>query len=206
MKRSLRFKLRNGEAIYRFPGDFLSEQEARQFLCAEYGVKPKDVITVGSGPERFLYTRAAPEVPLLQTAYSEDAGYDLSAWLPEDKELTLKSHEEYPVPTGYRVEIPLGWAGLILPRSSLRRKWGLTVSNSPGLIDPGYRGDLMVLIYNSSMRPRTIQHGDRIAQLLLTPVYPYWPVEVANLSETERGGKGFGSSGSSTHNEQEPQQ
>jgi dUTP pyrophosphatase len=100
------------------------------------------------------------------------------------------------VGTGLAVEIPPGHAGLVLPRSGLAAKHGIALVNAPGLIDPGYRGELRVLLLNTDREAAfEISPGDRVAQLLVTPFVPAVPVEVAELDETERGLAGFGSSG-----------
>ena len=98
--------------------------------------------------------------------------------------------------TGLAVAIPEGLAGLVLPRSGLALKWGVTLVNSPGLIDPGYRGEVRVVLLNTD---RTIDFhtkpGDRIAQLLLVPIATASPLEAESLDSSTRGGGGFGSSG-----------
>lgn len=100
------------------------------------------------------------------------------------------------VATGVAVAIPEGHAGLVLPRSGLAAKHGVALVNAPGLIDPGYRGELRVLLLNTDRtEPFEIEPGERIAQLLLVPFAPAEPLEVAELDETRRGLAGFGSSG-----------
>jgi dUTP pyrophosphatase len=101
------------------------------------------------------------------------------------------------VPTGFAVAIPVGACGLILPRSGLALNHGLTLLNSPGLIDSGYRGELQVLLYNSSDEPVQIDRGQRIAQLLVLAVDELRLIEVAELppGPDDRGSQGFGSSG-----------
>ena len=98
--------------------------------------------------------------------------------------------------TGLAVEIPPGHAGLVLPRSGLAARHGIALVNAPGLIDSGYRGEIRVLLLNTDPDEAfTIEPGDRIAQLLLTPLAAAEPVEVAELSPSARGAAGFGSSG-----------
>ena len=100
------------------------------------------------------------------------------------------------VGTGLAVEIPPGHAGLVLPRSGLAARHGIGLANAPGLIDPGYRGEIRVLLANNDPRePFEVRPGNRIAQLLLVPFVETEPVEVGELSETARGEGGFGSSG-----------
>ena len=98
--------------------------------------------------------------------------------------------------TGIAVEIPEGHAGLVLPRSGLARDHGITLPNSPGLIDSGYRGELRVLLLNTDPAETfKVEPGDRIAQLVISPVAIATPVEVEALTESARGDGGFGSSG-----------
>jgi len=97
------------------------------------------------------------------------------------------------VPTGLQLEIPEGYVGLICPRSGLALK-GVTVANAPGVIDPDFRGEVAVLLYNRNRSVYTVREGDRIAQLLLVPCLRAEFVD-APLSETTRGRGGFGSTG-----------
>ncbi len=121
-----------------------------------------------------------------------DAGLDLHAL----QAATLAPGERASIPTGIAVEIEPGHAGLVLPRSGLAARHGISVVNAPGLIDAGYRGELRVLLLNTDPRVSFEVHaGDRIAQLVLIAVVIVEPVEVAQLSQTPRGAGGFGSSG-----------
>ena len=125
-------------------------------------------------------------------AYSGDAGMDLRA----SESLTLQPFERALVPTGLAIALPEGYAGFVLPRSGLAIKHGITVVNTPGLIDSNYRGELKVILQNTDPHvPFTSHVGDRIAQLVVMPVphMSFTPVDV--LSNTERGEGGFGSSG-----------
>ena len=98
--------------------------------------------------------------------------------------------------TGVGVEIPEGHAGLVLPRSGLARDHGIALVNAPGLIDSGYRGELRVLLLNTDPAETfRVEPGERIAQLLITPIATPEPVETTALSESARGEGGFGSSG-----------
>lgn len=100
------------------------------------------------------------------------------------------------VATGLAVAIPQGHAGLVMPRSGLAAKHGIALVNAPGLIDPGYRGELRVLLLNTDRSEVfEVGPGDRIAQLLLVPFVSAEPLEVAELEQTDRGLAGFGSSG-----------
>ena len=104
--------------------------------------------------------------------------------------------ERWSVGTGVAVEIPEGHAGLVLPRSGLARDHGISLPNSPGLIDAGYRGEIRVLLLNTDPADTfNVEPGDRIAQLVIAPVVLAEPVEVEVLAESARGDGGFGSSG-----------
>jgi len=128
-------------------------------------------------------------------AHPGDAGLDLVA--VEEREMAPGARVA--VPTGLAVAIPVGYAGLVLPRSGLARRHGVTLTNSPGLIDAGYRGELTVLMVNLGQEPFTVRAGDRIAQLVLTPVSLAAAVEVAALPASDgRGDGGFGSTGGLT--------
>ncbi len=125
-------------------------------------------------------------------AHHGDAGYDLYAVEPA----RLGPGERASVGTGVAVAIPDGWAGLVLPRSGLAARHGITLPNAPGLIDSGYRGEVRVLLLNTDPRESfEIAPGDRIAQLLLVRHEAPELVEVESLDETVRGTGGFGSSG-----------
>lgn len=124
-------------------------------------------------------------------AHADDAGLDLHS----AEAATLEPGARASVGTGLAVAIPAGHAGLVLPRSGLAAKHGIALVNAPGLIDPGYRGEVRVLLLNTDRGEAfEIEPGDRIAQLLVTPFAAAAPVE-AELDETERGVAGFGSSG-----------
>ena len=100
------------------------------------------------------------------------------------------------VPTGVAVAIPEGYAGLVLPRSGLASRRGLTLANSPGLIDAGYRGEVVCVMVNlDPMSPVSIARGDRIAQLVIMPVAATRPEWAQELTESERAERGFGSTG-----------
>jgi len=126
-------------------------------------------------------------------AHDGDAGLDLYAL----EAAVLAPGERASVPTGIAVEIPPGQAGLVLPRSGLAARHGISVVNAPGLIDSGYRGEVRVLLLNTDREhPFELGAGDRIAQLVLVKVELPTLVEVDALSDSERGAGGFGSSGS----------
>ena len=142
-----------------------------------------------------------PNAQIPSRANKFDAGLDLYAnksfeLLPQDQSVL--------VPTGLVIALPVGYAGLILPRSGLAAKYGVTVTNSPGLIDSGYRGEIFVsLINHHPVRQHRVEQGDRIAQLLIVPFV--WDIQFmefdsekslnSTFSQDERGDGGFGSSG-----------
>jgi dUTP pyrophosphatase len=126
-------------------------------------------------------------------AHDGDAGLDLYAL----EDAVLEPGERASVPTGIAVEIPPGQAGLVLPRSGLAARHGISVVNAPGLIDAGYRGEIRVVLLNTDRdNAFEITAGARIAQLVLVRIELSAPVEVDVLGDTERGAGGFGSSGS----------
>jgi dUTP pyrophosphatase len=134
------------------------------------------------------------EAAILPTrAHDSDAGLDLYA----AESARIAPGGRVSVGTGLAVQIPEGLAGLVLPRSGLALKHGIALVNSPGLIDPGYRGEVRVLLLNTDRTTDVpIAVGDRIAQLLLVPVAHARPLDAEALDTSERGKAGFGSSGS----------
>jgi dUTP pyrophosphatase len=141
---------------------------------------------------RIEFRRLDPAVALPRRARDGDAGLDLAA----NADLVVAPGERAMVPTGLAVAIPQGHAGLVLPRSGLASRRGLTLANAPGLIDPGYRGEIVVAVVNLDPREEVeVRRGDRIAQLVVAPLAPVEPVEVDELPGTPRGAGGFGSTG-----------
>jgi dUTP pyrophosphatase len=137
--------------------------------------------------------RLDPELPLPRQQHTDDAGYDLHA--RERVELAPAGGRAL-VPTGLAVAIPSGYAGFVLPRSGLALKHGVTCLNTPGLIDPLYRGELKVLLVNTDpAQPFVVERGDRIAQLVVQRVEHVDWREVDALDVTERDTFGFGSTG-----------
>jgi dUTP pyrophosphatase len=125
-------------------------------------------------------------------AYPGDAGLDLSS----AEHHVLEPGERAVVGTGLAVAIPEGHAGLVVPRSGLAARHGITIVNAPGLVDAGYRGEVKVVLRNTDQRERfVVEPGMRIAQLVVVAVPELEPVEAAELAETERGARGYGSSG-----------
>jgi dUTP pyrophosphatase len=132
-----------------------------------------------------------PEAVVPARAYAGDAGLDLSAC----ERVELAPGERALVPTGLAVAIPDGYAGYVQPRSGLAAKHGISIVNTPGLIDSGYRGELQVSLVNHDLAETfVVEPGMRIAQLVILEVPPVELVEVDELPESERAGRGFGSS------------
>jgi dUTP pyrophosphatase len=139
---------------------------------------------------RFVKLKDGATLP--SRAHEGDAGLDLHAC----EAAHIGPGERWSVGTGIAVEIPTGHAGLVLPRSGLAREHGIALVNGPGLIDAGYRGEVSVLLLNTDPAETfRVEAGDRIAQLVITPVALAEPVEAEALAESTRGGDGFGSSG-----------
>ena len=143
---------------------------------------------------RVSFRRLRPEARVPTQAYSGDAGYDLAA----AEEVVLSPGERAVVGIGIAIATPDGYAGLVLPRSGLAVRYGISLVNTPGLIDPGYRGEIMVPLINHDRKETfEVVIGMRIAQLVLVRVADVQFVSVELLEEgaDERGEEGFGSSG-----------
>ena len=137
-------------------------------------------------------------VPLPAYRTAGAAGADICAnFAPAERVagLTLQPMQRAVVPTGFRVEIPMGYEMQIRPRSGLAVKFGISLPNTPGTIDSDYRGPLGVALINLGDAPYTVQHGDRIAQCVVAPVVQAGFQVVGGLTETARGQGGFGSTG-----------
>lgn len=135
--------------------------------------------------------RLRPDAVVPNRAYSGDAGLDLAAC----ERVVLAPGERAVVGTGLAVAIPDGYAGFVQPRSGLAARHGITIVNTPGLVDSGYRGEIRVTLLNTDRRePLVVEPGMRIAQLVVVPVPAVALVEVDELPDTERGERGFGSS------------
>jgi dUTP pyrophosphatase len=136
-------------------------------------------------------TRLRPEAVVPERAYAGDAGLDLSSC----ERVELAPGERALVPTGLAVAIPEGHAGFVQPRSGLAAKHGITIVNTPGLVDSGYRGELQVALLNTDARETfVVEEGMRIAQLVVLQLPAVELVEVDELPASERGIRGFGSS------------
>jgi dUTP pyrophosphatase len=135
--------------------------------------------------------RLRPDAQVPTRAYVGDAGIDLAAC----DRVELAPGERALVSTGLAVAIPAGYAGYVQPRSGLATKHGISIVNTPGLVDSGYRGELLVNLLNTDPREAfVVEPGMRIAQLVVLAVPEVEPVEVDELPESERGDRGFGSS------------
>ena len=135
--------------------------------------------------------RLRPDAVLPQRAYAGDAGLDLAAC----ERVELPPGGRAMVATGLAVAIPEGYAGFVQPRSGLAARAGISIVNTPGLVDSGYRGELRVVLLNTDREHAfVVEPGMRIAQLVVVPVPRITPVEVEELPEAERGVRGFGSS------------
>jgi dUTP pyrophosphatase len=141
---------------------------------------------------RLEFQRLRPDAVLPERAYAGDAGLDLVAC----ERVKLGPGERAVVPTGLAVAIPEGYAGFVQPRSGLAARNGITIVNTPGLVDSGYRGEILVILLNTDTdEPFTVEPGMRIAQLVLLQLPETELVEVAELPASERGPRGHGSSG-----------
>ena len=135
--------------------------------------------------------RLRADAVLPQRAYAGDAGLDLTSC----EQVELAPGERASVATGLAVAIPRGYAGFVQPRSGLATEHGISIVNTPGLVDSGYRGELRVVLLNTDReRPFVVDAGTRIAQLVVLPVPDVELLEVDELPESERGVRGFGSS------------
>ena len=135
--------------------------------------------------------RLVPEGLPPKQAKKGDAAFDLYSVVDYE----LRAGESYGVPTGIALEIPHGYEGQIRPRSGLALKNGITITNSPGTIDSGYRGEVRIIVHNLSREPFKISRGMRIAQIAIRPVPEVDFIEVEELEESDRGEGGFGSTG-----------
>lgn len=140
---------------------------------------------------RKLKAKVADGVEVPRYAHEGDAGLDLRI----TQDVTLQPGERVTVGTGVAVEIPSGCVGLVFPRSGLASKQGITLSNAVGVIDSGYRGEICATLYNISGETVGLDAGTRVCQLVVMPYAPCDLVPVDELTDTERGAGGFGSTG-----------
>jgi dUTP pyrophosphatase len=132
-------------------------------------------------------------LPAYQTEHA--AGLDLVAAVADDAPLTLAPGARTLVPTGLAIALPAGFEGQVRPRSGLALKHGITVLNAPGTIDADYRGEVGVLLINHGSEPFVVRRGERIAQLIVSPVHRARLTIAISLDETQRGSGGYGSTG-----------
>ena len=137
--------------------------------------------------------KLSPKAILPTYGSVEAAGADLYACLEES--VTIQPGETVFIPTGIALEVPKGCAGLVYARSSMGVKRCLAPANKVGVIDSDYRGEIRVVLLNHGKVPQTVEHGERVAQFLITPVLTPQYEEVAELTDTDRGAGGFGSTG-----------
>ena len=142
---------------------------------------------------RFLKLAHAVDLPLPAYETSSAAGMDIRAALTQP--ISLKPGERALISTGLKMALPHGYEAQIRPRSGLAIRNGITMLNSPGTIDADYRGEVKVIAINHGQEEFRINHGDRIAQMVIAPVVQLSVQEVNDLDETERGSGGFGSTG-----------
>ena len=137
--------------------------------------------------------KLSPNATLPSYGSTEAAGADLYACI--DTPVTVQPGETAWITTGIALEVPKGCAGLIYARSSMAAKRGLAPANKVGVIDSDYRGEVIVVLYNQSTEAQTVNPGERIAQLIITPIITPPYEEVSELSDTQRAAGGFGSTG-----------
>jgi dUTP pyrophosphatase len=140
---------------------------------------------------RIPLKRLDPDLPIPRHAHPGDGGVDLHA----TELATLQPGERTIMPTGIAIAIPEGHAGLVVPRSGLAARHGISIVNAPGLVDAGYRGEIKVILVNLGQEQVAIARGDRIAQLVIVPVVTQDYEEVEELPDSIRGEGGFGSTG-----------
>ena len=142
---------------------------------------------------KILIKRLDPSVPLPSYAKAGDAGADLATRI----DFTINPGERMLVPTGISIALPNGYVALVHPRSGLAIKHGISMVNTPGTVDAGYRGELQVILINHDLtQPVSFKKGDRIAQLVIQKVERADFVEVSDLPDSDRSSGGFGSTGS----------
>ena len=142
---------------------------------------------------KFVKVREGAKVPERGSKFA--AGYDLSACIPDMEKVIIHPGETVKIPTGLAFAYPEGYFGAVCARSGLATKCGLAPANKIGILDEDYRGEVFIALHNHSSETQVVNHGDRIAQLILLPYLNVDFVESDKLDETERGEGGFGSSG-----------
>ena len=135
------------------------------------------------------------DLPLPAYQSADAAGLDLIAAVPADAPVTIAAGARAMVPTGLAIALPRGTEAQVRPRSGLAARHGISVLNTPGTIDADYRGEIQVILVNFGTEPFAVERGQRIAQLVIAPVFHAQLVEEKKLTKTRRGAKGFGSTG-----------
>ncbi len=150
------------------------------------------------GKVRVMRLPHAADLPLPQYQSTQAAGLDLLAAVPADAPVELAPGARTVIPTGIAIALPAGNEGQIRPRSGLAARHGVTVLNSPGTVDPDYRGELQVILVNTGAERFVIHRGMRIAQLVIAPIVHAKLVETISLDMTDRAAGGLGSTGLTT--------
>ena len=146
----------------------------------------------------FMYLPHGEGLPAPYQATSGAAGLDLCAAVPADAPMTIQAGDHDIVPTGFALGLPERYEAQIRPRSGLAAKFAVTTLNAPGTIDADYRGEVRVILINHGKEPFVINRGDRIAQMVISPVPRVAMIETDSLDSTDRGAGGFGSTGVAT--------
>lgn len=141
------------------------------------------------------FKRLDPRAVLPEYKTALAAGLDLAACVPEGQTVTIPPREIRMIRCGFAMAIPPGYEGQVRPRSGLASKFGVTLPNAPGTVDADYRGEMMVPLINHGSEPYVVEHGARVAQLIIAPVAHAAVEEVHELDGTVRGAGGFGSTG-----------
>lgn len=193
-------ELRNLDKLVHLNDNFLTDEEKNQmdYIFNEVGMEDW-VFDSNDNTMRLkikLINNSSNPDPTFQKI--GDSGFDLTANLLNGDVITVEPLERALIPTGLHFQIPMGFELQVRPRSGLALKHGITVLNTPGTVDSGYRGEVKVILYNTGSEPFDIKNGDRIAQGVITPVQFSKTtkfIRVNNLDDSDRGLGGFGSTG-----------
>ena len=182
------------------PADYLSEEEKSQMTEIFNQVGMEDWVYEPNDNTMRLKVKIINNSENPDPTYQKvgDSGFDFMASLPEGATITIEPMKRALIPTGLHFQIPIGFELQVRPRSGLALKNGITVLNTPGTVDSGYRGEVKVILFNTGEEPFVIKNGDRIAQGVIAPVQFSKTtkfVRVNNLDESDRGSGGFGSTG-----------
>ena len=182
------------------PADYLSEEEKSQMAEIFNQVGMEDWVYEPNDNTMRLKVKIINNSENPDPTYQKvgDSGFDFMASLPEGATITIEPMKRALIPTGLHFQIPIGFELQVRPRSGLALKNGITVLNTPGTVDSGYRGEVKVILFNTGEEAFVIKNGDRIAQGVIAPVQFSKTtkfVRVNNLDESDRGSGGFGSTG-----------